>query len=63
MSRRQSDKTRDRLTAGLLVLALLSSGLSAFIGYKAIRALDAFASFIEAASRVRQEKSLLPEGY
>lgn len=63
MSRRQSDKTRSRLMGLLAVLAFLSSALSCVIGYKAIRAVDAFNAFISAASEVRRAKSLLPEGY
>lgn len=63
MSRRASDKTRGRLLVLLAALAFLSSALSSYIGYKAIRAIDAFAELLQAVGSEKREKSLLPEGY
>ena len=64
MSRRSSDKTRDRITVALVVLAALSSVLSSVIGYKALVAIEKFDKLVSIIIAAAESKnSLLPEGY
>lgn len=63
MNRRSSDKTNNRLTIALVVLAALSSALASVIGYKAIVAIEKFDKFISLANSAAESKSHIPEGY
>ena len=62
MSRRKSDKHKDRLIMFLGAALFLSSALSSVIGYKALRALDSFNSLLESVSSLTR-RSMVPEGY
>lgn len=61
--RRKEDKTKARLMIGLAILTALSSILASVIGYKAIRALDAFNAFMDEAREFSAARKHLPEGY
>lgn len=64
MNRRSSDKTNNRLTIALVVLAALSSALASVIGYKAIVAIEKFDKFISLVNSAAESKnSHIPEGY
>lgn len=62
MSRRKSDKTKDRVLILLSVLTVLSAVMASLIGYRAIRALDGFDRFIEAAAS-KVDSKYIPEAY
>lgn len=62
MSRRKSDKTKDRVLILLSILTVLPTIMASLIGYRAIRALDGFDGFIEAAANKIDSKHI-PEAY
>lgn len=63
MRRRASDKAQDRTTSLVLILAMASSALAAIVGYQALTAINGFNAFVKAASEIRREKPMTPEGF
>ena len=63
--RRKSDKFQFRMTMLLMALNAALSIFASVIGYKAIRAMDVFYSFVSsvADSMKDSKRGLLPEGY
>lgn len=63
MSRRKSDKVRDRVLILLAILVVASTSLACIVSYKALGAMARFNMFIEAAAQIGSRNNLAPESY